>query len=830
MLSQHDPNVPIKSSPFQAGWAISGRSERVLFNSKGKKRGYILLPDAVKHREFKAKRGKKAVKTPPEPPVYHNVKMSPWQKDMARYMHAGYNIVADVVTSCGKTWAANLITAWEVLSRDTSAGAKATALIISPNSEVMRDTVKDICENHTKDYAYGVKVLVRTLTRNFTTYDEKFAPDTQLMVVSVECVEEFITDPINAEFVDNLQIIVFDEVHMNSVTRCLWWSQYIPHTAQLVLLSATLGDPEAIKNTVEHIQSLQEFRPRETKIIKYSVRPIALQPLLFNGCARPSNGVYSKELKAGKKLACVVNRYDPTYRDLASLLGPDDIIPEGRDAQYELGQQVISKHIDVINSKLDEALEHADVSTTPENVYTLLAYLFANDKQPVMVFNTTAGATEDMARKLVSHIASLEETDPEFTIAQKQFKVYEKEHYRARDKQEKNKKDEWTAVEDQPVESINIHEVRGKLSKWKFPSSIEIPDKIPQWIRDCLEYGIGVYVSTMKVWQRHIMFDAFREGKIQVLLSDSTISVGINLPIRTVIMCGRISHTLYKQASGRAGRRGMDTQGYIVHLMDKQDIKKCLTTQVPEVYLKMPTHMNHSDLIRVLVPNNLDTYYAGGDEKFLQAGPLDPYKETILNNYLGSLTEPKRMHCLSQIALLRKEQWHYHRLTNLIKNLPEAGSILVIKLLTQGVLHKMSVVELIDLFALLFYRIESESISTDYYLPSFPSFPEMYEKLQKFANAYGVDIDFKKPVHHYFSEFCRKQIVHMEYLPELESIGEWLYILKRGVTAAAPSKSTKTGKNKYGKNQFRVDQCDAFAKMIVQIDRDYLAARTHCSV
>jgi hypothetical protein len=858
MLAQHEPDVPIKSSPAQAGWAVSGKTERVLFNGQGKKKkqGYVLQYDAIKHREFKAKRGKKANKRPVDPTVYPNDKLSPWQLDMARYIHAGHNVVADVVTSCGKTWAANLITAWEVLAKDTSAGAQATGLIIAPNTEVMRDSVKDICEHHSKEYAYAGKVMIRTLTRNFTTYDEKFPPAAQIMVVSVECIEEFITDPINAKFVDNLRIIVFDEVHLKGVTRGLWWSQYIPHTAQLVLLSATLGDPESVKQTVEQIQSLQEYRPRETKIIKYNVRPIALQPLLFKECDTPSNGVFSKELKKGKKLSCVINQFDPTVRDITSLLGPDAVIPDTREEQFAMGQLVIAEHTKTISTKLDEALKTAQVEPTPSNIYTLLAYLFANEKQPVMVFNTTAGTTEDLARKLVSHISQLESKDPDYIAAEKQQRVYEKECHRSRDKKddrgpdrnktndkkskskshdpENRNKDERDAPIKERTETINIHDMNSKLSRWKFPSTADIPDNIPQWIRDCLEYGIGIYVSTMKVWQRHIMFDAFRDGKIQVLLSDSTISVGINLPIRTVVMCGRIPHPLYKQASGRAGRRGMDTEGCIVHMMPKEDIKHCLTTRVPEVHIDMPASMNHADLIRVLVPSNLDTYYVGGEEKFQRAEAVSPYKTEILNNYLATLSPENSKLCLNQIDLLRKEHWHYHRLTNLIKTLPEAGSIILMKFLVKGDLTKMSKVELIDMISVLFYRVELPhdkelESEPDYYLPVFEG--RRLELLQKFADAYGVGINFSRPVHRYFSDFCRKQIVHLDRISELLEIGEWLYILKRGVTSVTPSTRVKTPlKDKKGKSIYRVVHSDVFAKTLVQLDCDYLAARVHCSV
>jgi hypothetical protein len=850
MFPEHQSDIAISSSSKLPGWRSAGRVERRVFHGKG----HVVRPDAITHREFKLKKGKKGNKHPPTVPVYPNPLLSPWQKDMAQAIHDGHNIIADVPTSCGKTWTANLTVAYEVLARDDVTGAKGTALIISPNSEVMRDSVKDICERHQKHYNYASKML-DTMTRNFVTYDEHRSPTSQIMVIAVECVEEFITDPINALFVENMRFIIFDEVHLGPVTRALWWSQYIPHTAQLILLSATLGNSEEVNGIVTHIQSLQEGRPRDTTVITYKVRPIPLQPLLFKGCPLPDDGVISKTLKGAGALSCVVNQFDPTVRDIMSLAGRDTPIPETRENQYFLGQEVIKAHPELIQQKLDTALQTAVVEPTVENIYTLLCYLFSNDKAPVMVFNTTADATETLARAVIGHISHVENLDPEFRVAQKQLEIFEKEHYRSRDKKPRLKSDEKACGDwgkalpgDPSEETINIHAVRKTLGKWRFPLDVNMtesagklktpegrPIHMPQWIKDCLEYGIGIYVSTMKPHVKHFMFDAFRQGKIHVLFSDSSISVGINLPIRTAVLCGNvsgsISHTLYKQASGRAGRRGLDNQGFIVHMMPKKDIRACLTTASPEVHLNRPEKMTYSDLIRLLVPSNLDGYYSGDELSAKAADRIPEYKRRIIESYLSALSQENREQCLKQIALIHKEKWHYHRLTNMIKTLPEAASIIVIKLLVSGVLHTFEVKDFIDLMGILFFRVEADEdldsdAAKDYYVPEFKEFPDFIARLQKISDVYNLQFDFSRPVHRYFSDFCRKHIIHMDYLTHLDEMGEWLYTFKRSVQDVAPY-STKWQDKK--KRRERV-YSDKFAKMLIMVDHDYLAARAYRSI
>lgn len=91
-----------------------------------------------------------------------------------------------------------------------------------------------------------------------------------------------------------------------------------------------------------------------------------------------------------------------------------------------------------------------------------------------------------------------------------------------------------------------------------------------------LQKGIAIHHSGMLPVLKEMIEMLFSKGYIKLLFATETFAVGVNMPTKTVVFSSlekydgngfRMLHSHeYTQMAGRAGRRGMDTVGHVIHL------------------------------------------------------------------------------------------------------------------------------------------------------------------------------------------------------------------------------------------------------------------------
>ncbi|XP_044589715.1 DNA polymerase theta-like [Cotesia glomerata] len=113
--------------------------------------------------------------------------------------------------------------------------------------------------------------------------------------------------------------------------------------------------------------------------------------------------------------------------------------------------------------------------------------------------------------------------------------------------------------------------LRGQLSRDAIMEILEqlkrTPVGLDKVLKHTVSYGVAFHHAGLTMDERDVIEGAFRTGALRVLTATSTLSSGVNLParrviIRTPMFHGKVIDTLtYKQMIGRAGRMGKDTAG-----------------------------------------------------------------------------------------------------------------------------------------------------------------------------------------------------------------------------------------------------------------------------
>ena len=121
-------------------------------------------------------------------------------------------------------------------------------------------------------------------------------------------------------------------------------------------------------------------------------------------------------------------------------------------------------------------------------------------------------------------------------------------------------------------------------------------DIVRPWILAALYRGIGVHHAGMNRQYRQIVEVLFRKGFLTVIVATGTLAMGLNMPCKTVVFTGDsvyLSALNYRQASGRAGRRGFDILGNVIfHDIHPHRVLEIMSAKLPDLRGQFPTSVS----------------------------------------------------------------------------------------------------------------------------------------------------------------------------------------------------------------------------------------------
>jgi len=399
------------------------------------------------------------------------------------------------------------------------------------------------------------------------------------------------------DFDNELACVVFDEIHyINDADRGRVWEETImmlPQHIQMVMLSATLDSPEKFALWCETRGQTINSSTKSVYLTTTYERVVPLTHYSFITCTQ---GIF-KILK-DKQLEMEIMKTTNTLH----------IIQDAKGKFNDTNYQRIHKTIKLFQDKKHYVKRQHVLNTVSR-------HLVDNHMLPAICFVLSRKALEQCAKEIT--IPLLED--------------------------------------DSKVPYIIRRECEQIIRKLpNYEEYLNLPEYLS--IVSLLEKGIAIHHAGIMPILREMVELLFAKGYIKLLFATETFAVGINMPTKTVIFTDLnkfdgtgirplYSHE-YTQMAGRAGRRGIDTIGHVIHLtnlfknMDQLTLKTIMKGKPQTLISKFKISYN---LLLNLI-NNGETDYTKYAKRSMIQGDIEKsmkvYCESIckLQNEIDNLS------------------------------------------------------------------------------------------------------------------------------------------------------------------------------------------------
>ena len=295
---------------------------------------------------------------------------------------------------------------------------------------------------------------------------------------------------------------------------------------------------ETHRDTIEKVMNIYKDKKTNPKVLE------SLVPLLFNCKDKdllPLLYFHTEETHAKKIFYYLFNTLD---------------LEEKRNYPF---------HYYLLEKKNEEYLEskkRQEIYRDSIKIKTKDAYTEIQSKMEIFIKNEKERYIQKIIQNYHNCIEKCEENQIKKKNLQKEMYQFMKNpDFREQDIYIKHH--EYCFTRGEPMSGDEIKEIRKEIKK---SSGYLIDYENP--IFQLLKRGIGLYIKSMPDAYNWILQRLMSQNKLGIVISDRTLCLGIDLPIRSVALSGylhpKYSTSDYLQMSGRAGRRGHDNQGNII--------------------------------------------------------------------------------------------------------------------------------------------------------------------------------------------------------------------------------------------------------------------------
>ena len=453
--------------------------------------------------------------------------LSPFQKHAIQGIVDGNHVLVTAATGSGKTLPAEF-----AIRHFTGLGKR--VIYCSPIKALSNQKTFDFTQKY-PDITFGL-----------LTGDIKTNPSAQVLIMTTEILmNQLFTQSENRkdsslsfsmDIENELGCVVFDEFHyINDAHRGHVWEQTIlmmPQHVQMVMLSATLDDPVKSARWIE-ARSDQKLGDQKQSVVSLSdLKQVVIcstdtriVPLTHYVYMNGTEGLY-KKMKDKETEA----KFRKSVDKCLPIRSAEGVFNE---STYKETKMVL------------DALAGNDVQLKRKTVLNnLFAHLRDQDMLPAICFVFSRKAVEQCAEEIKGTDGSL--MNPPLN-------------------------DEHSGSSGPQVHLL-CESILKRLPTWREYQGL--PEY--QNLVALLEKGIGIHHSGMIPVLREIVEFMISKKYIKVLFATESFAIGLDCPIKTAVFINLkkydggdsprylLPHE-YTQMAGRAGRRGIDTVGHVVH-------------------------------------------------------------------------------------------------------------------------------------------------------------------------------------------------------------------------------------------------------------------------
>lgn len=416
-------------------------------------------------------------------------------------------------------------------------------------------------------YTSPIKALSNQKFRDFrTTFDDvgiltgdvQINPEASCLIMTTEILRSMLYR--GADLIRDVEFVIFDEVHyVNDLERGVVWEEVIimlPEHVTLILLSAT------VPNTQEFASWVGRTKKKDIYVISTAKRPVPLEHYLWSGKSKHKIVDSNKRfIENGWKEAdeIISGRDKAKAQKAAEAQAQSQAQRGGSQARGRGGQQ--QQQPGRGGGARGNSQRGGPQRGGPQRGRGQPATRGAGNvgRTGRGGGRTTAAQDKNIWVHLVLHLRK-ENLLPGCIF------VFSKK--RCEENADSLSNQDFCNASEKSLIHMFIEKSLTRLK----PEDRTLPQVLR--LRELLSRGVAVHHGGLLPIMKEIVEILFAKSLVKILFATETFAMGLNLPTRTVVFSGFRKHDgkgfrdllpgEYTQMAGRAGRRGLDSVGYVI--------------------------------------------------------------------------------------------------------------------------------------------------------------------------------------------------------------------------------------------------------------------------